>query len=76
VDSDSLLELGDYYADFDGSAGFYEVLNFEEVAEQLFSTDGKRQLLNTKIGNVNITKPQICIGIAFIDIKRFNGDFV
>jgi hypothetical protein len=22
VDSDSLLELGDYYADFDGSAGF------------------------------------------------------
>lgn len=53
VDSDSLLELGDYYADFDGSAGFYEVLNFEEIVEQLFSPVGKRQLLNTKLGNVN-----------------------
>jgi len=52
VDSDEVLELGEYYPEFDRSADFYEVLNFNEVVERIFSPDGKKQLLSTELGGI------------------------
>jgi hypothetical protein len=52
VDSEKLLELGEYYPEFNSSAGFYEVLNFNEAADRIFSPNGKKQLLDTELGGI------------------------